>query len=266
MARDATDAAGSDRLDRIAEQLARLTSENARLLERVAESERRFRRISRGVLRIQEEERGRISRDLHDGIGQLLTALKIQLELAEGESEAAAASALSSRLAGARELADTALAEVRQLSHLLRPQMLDELGLEPTLRWLVRTFPKRTGIHVDLVLEGEERRADADVETLVYRVVQEALTNVARHSGARAAIVTLRRAPERLSVAIEDRGTGFQPDALLSATEEERGFGVRAMRDRVEFMGGRFRLRSTPGRGTIVEAEIPLPERGKESP
>ena len=259
MARDAT---GPDRLDRIAEQLARLTSENARLLERVAESERRFRRISRGVLRLQEEERGRISRDLHDGIGQLLTALKIQLELAEGE--AAAASALSSRIAGARDLTNTALAEVRQLSHLLRPQMLDELGLEPTLRWLVRTFPKRTGIEVELVLEGEEQRADADVETLVYRVVQEALTNVARHSGAPAARVTLRRAPERLSVAIEDRGAGFQPDALLSATEEERGFGVRAMRDRVEFMGGRFRLRSAPGRGTVVEAEIPLREAGKE--
>jgi signal transduction histidine kinase len=245
-----------DRLDRIAEQLARITSENARLVERVSESERRFRRISRGVLRLQEEERARISRDLHDGIGQLLTALKIQLELLE--QEAASVTQLTSRIAGTREIADTALAEVRQLSHLLRPQMLDELGLEPTLRWLARTFQKRTGITVDLQLTGTERRGDADVETLVYRIVQEALTNVARHSGAKAATVALRRDPERLRVRIEDRGSGFSPDSMLSTSADDRGFGVRAMRDRVEFVDGSFSIRSAPGRGTVVEADIPL--------
>lgn len=248
-------AATPDRLDRIAEQLARITSENARLVERVSESERRFRRISRGVLRLQEEERARISRDLHDGIGQLLTALKIQLELLE--QEAASVTQLSSRIAGTRELADTALAEVRQLSHVLRPQMLDELGLEPTLRWLARTFQKRTGIAVDLELMGTERRGDADVETLVYRIVQEALTNVARHSGAKSATVVLRRDPERLRVRIEDRGSGFSPDSMLSAAEHG-GFGLRAMRDRVEFVDGHFSIRSEPGGGTVVEADIPL--------
>ncbi|HEV8611205.1 MAG TPA: sensor histidine kinase [Thermoanaerobaculia bacterium] len=249
-------AASPGRLDRIAEQLARITSENARLLEKVSESERRFRRVSRGVLRLQEEERGRISRDLHDGIGQLLTALKIQLELLE--QEAASITELTSRIAGARELADTALAEVRQLSHLLRPQMLDELGLEPTLRWLARTFQKRTGIAVDLTIEGTERRGDADVETLVYRIVQEALTNVARHSGAKAAAVSLRRERDRLFVRIEDRGSGFSPETLLSAGEDDRGFGVRAMRDRVEFMNGCFSIRSVAGEGTAVEAELPV--------
>ena len=173
---------------------------------------------------------------------------------------------LGARIAGARELADTALAEVRQLSHLLRPQMLDELGLEPTLRWLVRTFQKRTGIRVDLVLEGTERRGDADVETLIYRIVQEALTNVARHSGAKEARVTLRREPDRLLVRIEDRGSGFSPETLLSAGDDDRGFGVRAMRDRVEFMNGRFSLRSASGRGTSVEAELPVREEPEANP
>ncbi|HEX9304991.1 MAG TPA: sensor histidine kinase [Thermoanaerobaculia bacterium] len=251
-----------DRIERIAEQVARIKSENLRLVERVAESERRFRRISRGVLRLQEEERSRISRDLHDGIGQLLTALKIQLELLE--REASGISALASRIAAARELSDTSLAEVRQLSHLLRPQMLDELGLEPTLRWLARTFQERTGIEVEVSLEGREQRSDPDLETLVYRIVQEALTNVARHSGARAATVTLSRERRKLSVRIADRGAGFAPEALLSANDEERGFGVRAMRDRVEFVNGRFSLRSAPGEGTVVEAEIPLPDPAKE--
>ena len=250
-----------DRLERIALQVARIKSENARLVERVAESERRFRRISLGVLRLQEEERSRISRDLHDGIGQLLTALKIQLELLEREAKTFPE--MLSRVESARELSETALAEVRQLSHLLRPQMLDELGLESTLRWLARTFQKRTGIAVEVAFEGAERRGNADVETLVYRIVQEALTNVAKHSGASAATVTLRREPDRLSVRVEDRGAGFRPQETLSGKDEERGFGVRAMRDRVEFVLGRFSLRSAPGEGTAVEAEIPLREEDK---
>jgi signal transduction histidine kinase len=244
-----------DRLDRIAEQLARITSENARLVEAVSESERRFRRISRGVLRLQEEERSRISRDLHDGIGQLLTALKIQLELLE--QEASEIVSLSSRIAGARELADTALTEVRQLSHVLRPQMLDELGLEPTLRWLARTFQNRTGVAVELSVEGADVAADPDVETLVYRVAQEALTNVARHSGAKSAKVSLSRGRGRLRLAVEDAGVGFEPERILSTADDDRGFGLRAMRDRVEFMGGRFAIRSSPDGGTIVEADIP---------
>jgi signal transduction histidine kinase len=94
--------------------------------------------------------------------------------------------------------------------------------------------------------------------------VQEALTNVARHSGAHAATVTLARERRKLFVRIADRGAGFAPEALLSASDEERGFGVRAMRDRVEFVNGRFSLRSAPGEGTVVEAEIPLPDPSKE--
>src|SRR5229473_4424811 len=111
----------------IAEQVARITSENARLLQRLAETEKRFHRISRGVLRVQEEERARISRDLHDGIGQSLTALKIQLELLEREA-AQTRPALAPRIAAVRELAEGCLTEVREMARLLRPQMLDDLG------------------------------------------------------------------------------------------------------------------------------------------
>ena len=247
----------SDRAREIAEQVARITSENASLLQRLAESERRFRRISRGVLRIQEEERGQISRDLHDGIGQSLTALKIQLELLEQEARRDYP-ALLPRVTEAREFAENCLAEVRQLSHLLRPQMLDELGLVPTLRWLARTLQKRTGLSIDLVHEGADERVGSEVETLVFRVVQEALTNVVRHAGVGSASVFLRRDPEKISVRIEDRGVGFDAEALLNARDEDRGFGVRAMRDRVHFFNGRFTLRSSPGSGTVIEAEIPV--------
>lgn len=250
------------RLARIAEQVSRITAENARLLQGLAETERRFHRVSRGVLRAQEEERTRISRDLHDGVGQSLTALKIQLELLEREATGENES-LATRIRSARELAASCLAEVRELSHLLRPQMLDDLGLLPTLRWLARTVQKRTGVEVTLEVSGEEGRIDPDVETLIFRLVQEALTNVVKHARTSSARVLLSRDTDSVAVRIEDKGIGFDADAILAAREEDGGFGVRAMRDRVQSFQGRFALRSGPG-STSLEAEIPLSEHGPQ--
>jgi two-component system sensor histidine kinase UhpB len=246
-----------DRFRQIAEQVARITAENSALLERVTESERRFRRISRGVLKLQEEERARISRDLHDGIGQSLTALRIQLELLE-QRVAERDASLSAEAASARELAESCLADVRQLSRVLRPPMLDDLGLGPTLRWLARTLQEKTGVAIALRLEGEEERTDPAVETMVYRLVQEALTNVIKHAGSPSATVTVAREARQIRVRVEDAGRGFEAARILSAAEET-GFGVRGMRDRVQFFEGRFAVRSAPGSGTVVEAEIPLP-------
>jgi two-component system sensor histidine kinase UhpB len=245
-----------DRLRAIAEELARLTAENDALLRRLSDSEHRFRSISRGALKLQEEERARISRDLHDGIGQSLTALRIQLELLE-RRVAAEGSSLSSDAASARELAESCLADVRQLSRMLRPPMLDDLGLGPTLRWLVRSLQEKTGMGIDLRLEGEPARSDPAVETLVYRIVQEALTNAVKHAGATSAAVAVTWGDRTIRVRVEDGGRGFDSARILSESDEA-GFGVRGMRDRVHFYDGSFRLRSAPGSGTVVEAEIPL--------
>jgi two-component system sensor histidine kinase UhpB len=245
-----------DPLEAIARDVARITAENARLLERLAQGEKRFRIISQGILRIQEAERGRISRELHDGVGQSLTALKMQLEVLE-RSLGPADAALRSRLADLTGIADRSLQDVRQLSRLLRPQMLDELGLVPTLRWLARTVQESTGLAVDLSIEGMEERAAPDVETVVYRVVQEALTNVAKHAQAASAQVRLRRSSDRLLLSVRDEGRGFDPAAALGA-EETRGSGLRGMRDRVDLFGGRFELRSAVSGGTAVEIELPL--------
>jgi two-component system sensor histidine kinase UhpB len=255
---------GTDRdaVREIAQEVARINSENARLVQRLAEGEKRFRLISKGILRVQEAERGRISRELHDGVGQSLTALKIQLELLE-QSAAGKESALSLPLAELRELVDRSLQEVRQISHLLRPQMLDELGLLPTLRWLARTFQKRTGIEVELVAEGMDERTDPDVENLVFRLVQEALTNVAKHARAPTARVHLRRAGGRLFLRVEDRGAGFDAAEFLRSTDEERGLGLRGMRDRVHLFAGRFTLSSQPGAGTAIEVEVSLEPEGE---
>jgi two-component system, NarL family, sensor kinase len=253
---------GRDPVREIALEVGRLSTENARLLQRLAEGERRFRLISRGVLRVQEAERGRISRELHDGVGQSMTALKMQLELLE-QSALEESSPLAPRLAELRDLADRSLQEIRQLSHLLRPQMLDELGLVPTLRWLARTFHKRTGVQVELVHEGMDDHTDPDVETLVFRVVQEALTNVAKHAKATSAEVLLRRSEDRVFLRVQDRGAGFEAGDVLGSTDEDRGFGLRGMRDRVMLFGGRFSLQSTPGLGTAVEVEVPLGPEGE---
>ena len=248
----------SDRTREISEQVARITAENARLLDRLIETERRFRRISRGVLRVQEEERAKISRDLHDGIGQSLTALKIQLELMEQEAGKAQA-ALAPRIGAVRELAESCLSEVREMARLLRPQMLDDLGLEPTLRWLARTVEERTGVAAELDLELGDP-VDPDAETLVFRLVQEALTNIVKHAGVRRARVRVKASPESILLTVEDEGAGFDAAAVLAGTEEEKGFGVRAMRDRVQSFNGRFQIESSPGR-TVLEAEIPLEAR-----
>jgi two-component system sensor histidine kinase UhpB len=238
----------------IAQELARIRSENARLIARLDEGERRFRLISRGVLRVQEAERARISRELHDGVGQALTALKMQLELLQ-QPGTQAGSELATRLAELSSLAERALEDVRQISRLVRPQMLDELGLLPTLRWLARSFG-RQGLAVELDHEGVDDRLDPEVETLVFRVAQEALTNAVKHARAASARVELRRQGNFLSLRIEDSGAGFDAAAVLASPDQDRSFGLRGMRDRVHLLGGRFALRSSPGSGTVVEAEV----------
>jgi signal transduction histidine kinase len=240
-------------LDAIARDVARVQAENARLLERLGEGERRFRLISRGILRLQEAERGRISRELHDGVGQSLTALKLALEVLA--REAGRDPVLAGRLPGLVQIAERALTDVRQLSRLLRPQMLDELGLEPTLRWLARSM-QDAGLAVDLAVEGLEDRVPADLETIVFRLVQEALANAARHSGASSAAVGVRRDGDRILLSVTDGGRGF--DAARALAAGGPGGGLQGMRDRVQLFGGRFQARSAPGAGTAIEVALPL--------
>jgi signal transduction histidine kinase len=248
----------ADSLQAIARDVARITAENARLLDRLADGEKRFRLISRGILRIQEAERGRISRELHDGVGQSLTALKMHLEMLE-TSLPPQETKIRSRLAELTQIAERSLQDVRQLSRLLRPQMLDELGLAPTLRWLARTIHEGTGLAIDLAIEGLDARVDPDLETIVFRLAQEALTNAAKHAQAESAHVRVRRAGGRLFLSVRDEGRGFDPGPALAAGEDDRGGGgLRGMRDRVDLFGGRFELRSAPGAGTSVEVELPL--------
>jgi two-component system sensor histidine kinase UhpB len=239
----------------IVDRVRHITRENERLFSRLIEGERRFRGLAKAVWKVQEDERRRLARELHDGLGQTLTALTHQLERLQrkdGSQEIAA------ELADSVEMARLALNESRELSRLLRPPVLDDLGLSAALSWLARTLEQRTDLHVELHLAGLDERLDPDLETLVFRVVQEALTNVLRHAGVNRVSVEVERTEGRLELRIADRGQGFDPDATLMGRVS--GSGLRGMRDRLELFGGRLELSSEPGKGTLVSASVPLLE------
>jgi len=242
----------------LAARLARLERDKQDLARELDSGERRLRGLARAVWRVEEEERARLARELHDGIGQTLTALAMRLEglVAEGAAEGD----LTGRLGEALALAREALGETRDLAQLLRPPILDDLGLLPALSWLARSLG-RADLTVDLAAEGlGPERLPAEVETLLFRVVQEALNNVVKHAGASRAEVRLLRCTGWLVLTIVDSGRGFEPQVALGGAGAGAGFGLRGMRDRVECSDGRFALRSAPGRGTVVEVAVPLAE------
>jgi two-component system, NarL family, sensor kinase len=244
-----------DPMAAVVERVRRITTENERVFRQLIEGERRYRGLARAVWQVQEEERRRLARDLHDGLGQTLTALKTQLQRLEQKADDLAPE-LRERLADSVELAGLALQETREMSRLLRPPVLDDLGLVPALSWLARSLEERAGLAVELRAEELDHRLPPDLETLIFRVAQEALTNVLKHAGVTRVRVELLPRDGRIALTVSDRGTGF--DAAAAAAVERPGSGLRGMRDRVELFGGTFRVASAPGEGTEVEAEVPL--------
>lgn len=256
----AAPAGSPDPMHDIVDSVRHITRENERLFQRLIEGERRFRGLAKAVWKVQEDERRRLARELHDGLGQTLTALTNQLERLQRKLDGRDSGELAARLADSVEMARLALNESRELSRLLRPPVLDDLGLPAALSWLARTLEQRTGLRVELTLDGLEERLDPDLETLVFRLVQEALTNVLRHSGVLRATVAVSRTGGLLALQVADRGQGFDADATLAGREAATGSGLRGMRDRLELFGGRLELTSAPGEGTLVSAAVPLLE------
>lgn len=229
--------------------LAELQARYRDLLERLEASQQEFRRLARAVYRVQEEERRRLARDLHDGIGQNLTALKHQLSLLQPHLDPAGLS----HLATSQALCSATLEDTRQLSRLLRPQVLDDLGLEAALRWLARTLGDAGGVAVELQIEALPA-LDEDLRTLVFRVAQEALTNVVRHAGAGQALLRLVVRAGWLQLTVWDDGHGCEPERVLA----QPGTGIGGMRERIALFGGRFELHSRPGEGCRLRALVPL--------
>lgn len=232
----------------------------AAALRAAHDRERRLRQrleaYSRRVVGAQESERRRIAHELHDEIGQALTGLKLTLE----DHERLPPAAVTARVARARELTADLLRRVHDLSLDLRPAMLDDLGLEPALVWLVERYTTQTSVEVDLTCAGLEARLDPQVETAAYRIIQEALTNVARHAGVKRAAVDCSVSEGSLRVEVADHGLGFDLEAIPIGASS----GLVGMEERVRSAGGKLWLRAAPGRGATVVAQLPIcpSERG----
>lgn len=221
-----------------------------RLLQRLEANEREFRRLGRSVLRVQEDERRRLARELHDGIGQNLTALKHRLaQLGDGLVDPA----LRARLEAAIALCSDTLDDTRELSRLLRPPILDDLGLEPALQWLARSQGEASQLSITLEMESLPA-LDDDLQTLVFRIAQEALNNVAKHARAENALLRLVVRSGWLQLQVVDDGRGCDPDLALRSG----GSGLGGMRERLRLHGGRLDLHSSPGNGARIRAVIPL--------
>ena len=209
------------------------------------------------VIGAQEDERARVARDLHDEIGQDLTSVLLALRLVEGALAAPRPDSAEARhrVAEVRALVVDALGDVRQLAFDLRPTVLDDLGLAAALEGHAENFTRRHGIALQTAVDGltDHPRLPSPVETVVYRVVQEALTNVARHAHAVHASLVVRRSGQRLRAVVEDDGVGFD-----AAAEGSRALGLRGMTERAAAVGGRVEVASQPRAGTSVKLEVPL--------
>lgn len=237
-------------------QLGKLRVEQERLFAQLHAGEQHFRQLARSVWRVQEDERRRLARELHDGIGQNLTALRHRLE-----SLAAAVNFppnLGPGLCTAIELCSTALEETRSLSRLLRPQILDDLGLEPALQWLLRSVAESSAVNIEVEIQIQGVAIDGELATLVFRLVQEGLNNMGKHAAAHNAVVRLTRRGSNLQLLIVDDGKGCDAERALKSASTGQSTGLASMRERVLLFGGHLQFRSSVGEGTQLRVTLPL--------
>jgi PAS domain S-box-containing protein len=241
------------RLGAFADQAA-VAMENAGLFAQVRAGREQLRTLSRRLLEAQEVERRRVARELHDEVGQLLTGLRLVLQM----TAAGAAEGQKPGMDEAESLVSELMGRVRQLSLDLRPAMLDDLGLLPALLWHLQRYSQQTQVAVDFKHAGiEGSRFSQEIETAAYRIVQEALTNVARHSGVTQASVRVWADSEALTVQVEDQGGGFDAEGLSASGKT---IGLAGMRERVALLDGQLTLETAPGQGAHLTAVLPLAE------
>jgi len=232
----------------------RLEKSSQRVKLEIEKAGHELRRLSQQLVHAQEEERKALSHELHDEVGQTLTALRIELGNLDEAGELSAGRS-KERLAETKQLAEQALRTVRDMAMGLRPAMLDELGLIPALQWQGREHSRRTGIPVSLEVEGGVDELPEEYRTCVYRVVQEALTNIAKHASARKILIGIAARRDVLSISVKDDGVGFDTQA-----PSRGGLGLLGMAERVKKLGGNLEVISQPGMGSSILAQMPLKE------
>jgi signal transduction histidine kinase len=235
---------------RVAERTRELDEACRRLNERDAWRAKVLRR----VISAQEDERRRLARELHDDTCQSLAALSVSAEAAVADLSPGPA---RDRLIAVKALVDTSLADLHRVIYDLRPSVLDDLGLVPAIRWLVAHRFASSPVTVRLEVDGFAGRLPPEVETALFRVVQEALTNIDRHAHAEQVLVQLSAGEDRLLIEIEDDGVGFEPGSVVEPAAGGRGLGLLGLRERVELLGGTCEVESAPGHGTRVLVSVP---------
>jgi signal transduction histidine kinase len=237
------------------ESLKKSEQHYSRLLEQSRHMQEQLRLLSRQLLSAQEEERKMISRELHDQIAQTLTGINIRLASLKTESTLNT-KGLQKKISSTQRLVEKSVDIVHRFARELRPTVLDDLGLIPALHSFMKSFARRTGVRTSLTAFAAVERLDTAKRTVLFRVAQEALTNVARHAQAGRVEVNIQKLPDCICMKIKDDGKSFNVERTLHANGGKR-LGLLGMRERLEMVGGKFVVESSPGKGTTVLAQIP---------
>jgi PAS domain S-box-containing protein len=222
------------------------------------ESENQLRHLSSQLLSAQEDERKSVAQDLHDSIGQTLSAIKFGTEQALGQLPKRASRKIRKPLESIIAMVQNGIEEIRRIQMALRPSTLDDLGILATISWFCREFQNiYSKIRIEKRIDIKEDEVPDPLKTIIYRVMQEALGNIAKHSGADLVRLSLRKAHGTIELAIEDNGLGFDLEGVLSVESSKRGIGISSMKERIELSGGSFAIESAVGTGTIIRASWP---------
>jgi signal transduction histidine kinase len=255
--------------DTLEQRVAERTGELSRTLEKLEREirvrigiEDQLRNLSQNLMTIQDEERRRIARDLHDSAGQTLAAIKMSLAMLEQAEPSSEASKVQKLFEDLKALADEALKEIRTTSYLLHPPLLDEAGFASAARWFAQGFTKRSGIQVHCDLPQKLERLPEGVELALFRVLQESLTNIHRHSGAKAATIKFTLNGAGIELQVSDNGRGLSNEQLnrLQQSDGGAGVGIAGMRERIRGLGGHLLLESNK-EGTTITVNLPDPNR-----
>ncbi len=237
-------------------------SEQDLLLEQVQVANERLRNLSRELITLQEMERMHIAGELHEGLGQALTEMSLDLGIIARDLQPETALDSGQRLAEVRDMAGELDKRIWDLALDLRPFMLDHLGLIPTLKWYLNKFSQRTEVDVEMELVSLEKRLPPEIETALYRIIQEALTRAARPAGANKVKLLLEQRQKTVLVTIEDEAQDFDVEEFQGVNVPLDSEGLVGMKDRISLLGGRLEIHSNPGKGARMEIEIPLQSAG----
>lgn len=231
-------------------KIVRLEVEAARRHQETAHARAELKQLSARLVEAQENDRRAISRELHDEIGQALTGVRVELANLSGQIRMHDLAGAEAKVKEIKDLVEDSVGVVRNMALLLRPSMLDDLGLVPALRWQAREVSKRTGLKVKVTAEDVSEELPEEHKTCIYRIVQESLHNCAKHACASTVRVVVRQEPARILLSIQDDGKGFH-------VEQDRGLGLLGMQERASHLGGAFSIETRPGQGTAISVLLP---------